>query len=74
MRNHYKATVKFPQVFLKDSQRNYIEVVRGLVQNQEIGRTHQHRGKVQPALLAAAQGMDVFLLVGWRKQKPSWRL
>ena len=40
-----------------------------LVEYEEVGLPHQHRGKVQTATLASAKRVDILLLVGHGKQK-----
>ena len=59
-----QAPLEFREVFFKNPERHDVKVVGGLVKDEEIWLTHQHRCQMQAAQLASAQGVDVFLLVG----------
>ena len=47
------AALEVLQVLLQNLQRSDVEVVRGLVEDKEVGALHEHSTEVEPALLAA---------------------
>ena len=52
---HYNGTsLEIRKILFQQSQSHDVQIVCRLVQYQEIGRTHQHRGQMQPRQLAAA--------------------
>jgi len=69
VRNHQYTTFEVLQVVFQDIQRQDIEVVGGLVQNQEVGIAHQNRAEVKPSLFPSTEFMDVIMLCFRRKQE-----
>ena len=57
------------QIILQHVQRLNVQIVGGLVQQQHVGRGHQHAQQIQPALLAARQGGYLLILHAGGKQK-----
>ena len=55
MRNHQQCALTRHQLLLQPGNRRIIHMVRRLVQNQKVGRTHQHAGERYALALAAAQ-------------------
>ena len=53
--DHNQASGKIEEEFLEDLQGVNVEVVRRLVEDQEIGVGHQHLQEVQALSLATAQ-------------------
>ena len=53
---HYDHTpLECAQILLQNAERHDVQIVRRLVQNQEIGVAHQHRAEIQPPPFAAAE-------------------
>ncbi len=69
MADYDDATLEFGEVFLKDSEGHDVEVVGRLVEDEEVGPSHQHRGQMQAAAFAAAEGVDILLLVGGAEEE-----
>ena len=67
--NDNDAAVELRQVFLQDFQRGDVQIVGGLVEDEEIGLGHQYHGQIEPAAFATAQFGDILLLVLWREQE-----
>ena len=65
----YHAAVELRQVVLENLEGGDVEVVGGLVEDEEIGLAHEHHRQVEAALLATAQGGDELLLVGVGKEE-----
>ena len=62
MRDHEHAAGEFEQRVLERAQRLDVEVVRRLVEQQQVAALQQRRREVQPAALAAGQLPTIF---GW---------
>ena len=69
MRHHDHNPREVIQVVLQDLQRLDVQIVRGLVQDQHVGRLHQHPQQIQPPLLAARQLGDRRVLLALNEQK-----
>ena len=72
---HYDdATRKILKIFFQYLQRLDVEVVGRLVQHQEVRIPHQHRAEIKLALLAAAQLVNVVVLLLGRKEEELQKL
>ncbi len=69
MTDHDKATLEFGKEFFKNTECDYIEIVRRFVKYEEIRLLHKHYGQMKAAALAAAEGVDILLLVGAAEKK-----
>ena len=72
--HHDDATRKILKIFFQYLQRLDVEVVGRLVQHQEVRIPHQHRTEVKLALLAAAQLVNVVVLLLGRKEEELQKL
>ena len=63
------AALEVLQVLLQNLQRSDVEVVRGLVEDKEVGTLHEHGTEVEPALLASRKLVDVVLLLLGREHE-----
>ena len=63
------AALETTQVFLQDIQRNDIEVVRRLVEHEEVRVAHQDGAEVEPPLFPAAQLIDIVVLLVGREEE-----
>ena len=57
------------QIIFQNGQRFYVQVVGRLVEQQDVGRFHQHRQQIQTALFTARQLTDELVLQVTRKQE-----
>ena len=64
VRDYYHAPLEFLDVIFQHFECNDVEVVGGLIENKEVGLSHQHCRQVQSPFLAATQFVHIFLLVG----------
>ena len=55
MTDHDKATLEFGKEFFKNTECDYIEIVRRFVKYEEIRLLHKHYGQMKAAALAAAE-------------------
>ena len=63
VRDHDGGTRKFKQRFFERPQRLDIEIIGGLIEQQEIAACAQHLGEMHPIAFAAGQQADLLLLV-----------
>ena len=63
MRDHHRAAREFEQRVLEGTQGVHVEVVRGLVQQQQVAAAAQQLGQVHAVALAAGELADPRLLV-----------
>ena len=61
--HHDDTTGEVLKVFLENLKRLDIEVVGGLVENEEVGILHQYGAEIELALLAAGEFIDVVVLL-----------
>ena len=54
VRNHNQAAFELGQIFFQNLQRNNIEVVGWLVQNQKVRVFDEHCAEIKPAFFATA--------------------
>ena len=67
--HHNEAALELGKVVLQDLQRDDVEVVGGLVEDEEVGGSHQHRAEVESAFLASAElAHVVVLLLGFEEE------
>ena len=66
---HHRAG-ELGQIVLQDGERLHVQIVGGLVQQQDVGRAHQDAQQIQPAPLAAGQPSDGGELEVGREQEP----
>ena len=57
------------QIILQNLQRLNVEVIGGLVQDQHVGRLHQHAQQIQPPLLSSGQLRDGRVLLAPNEQE-----
>ena len=69
VRDDDDATSEVLQVLFQDLQRCDVEIVRGLVEDEEIGALHEYSTEVKPALLAPRKLVDVVLLLLGREHE-----
>ena len=67
--HHNHTSLEVLQVLFQYVQRNDVQVVGRLVQNQEIRIAHQHRTQIKTAALATAQLIDIAVLCFRRKEE-----
>ena len=58
-----------PQIFFQNIQRDDVQIVGGLVEDQKVGITDQYRAKIQPPAFSAAQFVYVVVLGFGGEQK-----
>ena len=64
-----EASTEVLQIILEYLQRHDVEVIRRLVEDEEVGRFHQHCAEIKPASLTTTQFIDVAVLFFWRKKE-----
>ena len=69
VRDDDDAASEVLQVLLQNLQRSDVEIVRGLVEDEEIGALHEYSTEVEPALLAPRKLVDVVLLLLGREHE-----
>ena len=62
VRNHDHTPLERLQVLFQYAERHDVQVVRRLVEDQEIGTLHQNRTKIQAFAFAAAEPCDIAVL------------
>lgn len=69
VRNDHRRAREAVQIVLKNRKRLDVQIVRRLVEQQYVGREHQHAAKIQPPPLAAGEPahLGILLLRGKRK-------
>ena len=67
--HHNHASREVLQIFLQHLQRLDVEVVRGLVEHQEVGALHQNGAQVELAFFTAAQLVDIVVLLLGREHE-----
>ncbi len=70
MADHNQATLESRQIILQHCQGQNIEIISGLVENQEIRIPHENRGKVEPTPFPTTELEDEFLLCFGGEKKP----
>ena len=45
---HDQASLELRETILQYAERHDVKIISRLIENQEVGRTHQHRRKLQP--------------------------
>ncbi len=70
MGNGDHNAVEMVEIVFQDRECLYIQIIGGLIEDQHIGRLHQHTQQVQPASLPARKLAEQPVLLLRRKQKP----
>ena len=67
--HHYHATSEVGEILLKHIECHDVEVVGRFIENQEVGRTHQHCAEIEAALLSSRQLIHIIILFLGRKEE-----
>ena len=67
--HHNHASRKVLQILFQNLQGYDIQIVRRLVEHQEIGILHQHRTEIQFPSLTATQFIHIVVLLFWGKKE-----
>ena len=69
MAHHDNASGKVAQIFLQYLQREDVEVIGRLVEDEEVGVPHEHRAQIESTTLTTTELIDVaMLLLGWEEE------
>ncbi len=66
---HNDATRKILQVFLQYLQCHDIQVVRRLIENEEVGILHQYRTEIEFATLSTTEFINIIILLFWCEEE-----
>src|SRR6185436_3416534 len=66
---HNQAASEGVEILFKPNKRLNVEIIRRLVQHQQVGRAHQHSKQVQAPLLAARETRDQIVLHSGLKEE-----
>ena len=69
MAYHDHATSEVGEIFLKHIECHDVEIVGRLIEDEEVGRTHQHCAEIEPALLTSRQFIHIVILFLRREEE-----